>query len=125
MSKTFPETQAQLAFMGKYDDMASTTVIMYEITDTKLNEFIRMECSMIYYSDDTSTKEACVSAPTLKFRSDFNLFEAKSGGTEIIRHIQDFEQLGALLLPAAGIVEGVIQNENAAIMAKFGKSKDK
>ena len=73
---------------------------------------------MIYYSDETSNKEACTTAPSVKFRSDFNLFEAKHGGTEIIRHIQDFEQVSGLI-PVALSVDAMVREENDALMAHF------
>ena len=91
VTRVAPDTGAKNAFMGKVKEMTSTTQCLYEVTESKLNEFIRMECKMVYYADETSTKEVMVNNPTLKFRSDFYFFEAKNGGTEIIRQIEDFE----------------------------------
>ena len=42
VSNVFPDTGAQAAFMGKHDELTGTTLLMYEITDVKFNEFIRM-----------------------------------------------------------------------------------
>jgi hypothetical protein len=109
--------QTKRAFTVKKDTLSTGTVKgLYELTDQKIDEFVRFEVNTVFFSDVLTTKAAILETPSLKYRTDFNLFE-KDGGTEVMRHTYDFEQQGSAFIPV--FMGSEVSEENSAMAAAW------
>eukprot|EP00615_Pteridomonas_danica_P013681 CAMPEP_0114359502 /NCGR_PEP_ID=MMETSP0101-20121206/23064_1 /TAXON_ID=38822 ORGANISM="Pteridomonas danica, Strain PT" /NCGR_SAMPLE_ID=MMETSP0101 /ASSEMBLY_ACC=CAM_ASM_000211 /LENGTH=137 /DNA_ID=CAMNT_0001503075 /DNA_START=44 /DNA_END=457 /DNA_ORIENTATION=+ len=116
-----PILKSVRCFIGSLDSTLSGHIVgVWEILEEKDKEFVRFKVTLSYYSDEGTDKEAILNNPTLEYKSDFNLFESSYfGGTEIIRHTYDFQQVGSGLVPV--FIGNDISAEDEAMALAWGK----
>lgn len=107
--------------------MAGTVKGTWAISDTREGEFIRYEVSQLYNSDESHGAEQVAGTPSVRYQTDFNLFE-KNEGTEVIRNTYDFavatDQIGTLLGFLPTFIGFEIDGENSAMATAWGDKSE-